>query len=66
MDDPLNYERVKIDRGHSAKDIKDARMHIGIKNNLRNMTQKEVRMVGDYLKLDPEYVPYGTPELIKK
>jgi hypothetical protein len=66
LDDPLNYEKVKIDRGHSAKDIKDARMHIGIKNNLRDMTQKEIRMMGRYLKLDPEYVPYGSPAPIKK
>ena len=66
MDDPLNYEKVKIDRGHSAKDIKDARNHLGIANELRNMTQKEVRLMGSYLKLDPDYVPYGTPDLIKK
>ena len=66
MDSALNYEKVKIDRGNSAKSIKDARMHLGIKNNLRDMDMREGSIMDNYLGLDPEYVPYGVPKPVKE
>ena len=66
MDSALNYEKVKIDRGNSAKSIKDARMHLGIKNNLRDMDMNEVGIMNNYLGLEPDYVPYGIPKPVKK
>ena len=41
-------------------------MHLGIKNNLRDMDMNEVGIMNNYLGLEPDYVPYGIPKPVKK